>query len=138
MTEPLILECDLEFRNRDRGARRTLQVVDPNLPAPTGRVPRIARLMALALHFEELIRNGHIDDQAELARVGKVTRARISQIMSLLHLAPDIQEAILFLPATLSGRSPIHLHMLRPICATPNWQRQRVRWRAMVRACGLG
>src|SRR3712207_3152134 len=34
----------------------------------------------------------------KVARLGHVTRARVTQIMNLLNLAPDIQEAILFLP----------------------------------------
>jgi hypothetical protein len=63
-----------------------------------GRVPRIARLMALALRFEHLVQSGTVRHYAELARLGQVSRARVTQIMNLLHLAPDIQEAILFLP----------------------------------------
>ncbi len=47
----------------------------------------------------ELIREGVVTDYAELARLGHVTRARVTQIMNLLHLAPDIQETLLFLPA---------------------------------------
>ena len=56
------------------------------------RVPRLARLMALAIRFEGLLRSGAITDQAHLARLGKVSRARISQILNLLHLAPDNPE----------------------------------------------
>ena len=63
-----------------------------------GPIPRIARLMALAIRFEGLLREGTIRDHAELARLGRVTRARMAQIMRLLNLAPDIQEQILFLP----------------------------------------
>ena len=76
---------------------------DPRKPGsvPSGRVPRIARLMALALRFEQLVRTGAVRDYAELARLGQVSRARLTQIMNLLHLAPDIQEAILFLPRVL-------------------------------------
>src|ERR1035437_129673 len=61
-------------------------------------IPRIARLMAIAIRFERLVRTGTIRDYAELARLGRVTRARITQIMKLLDLAPDIQEQILLLP----------------------------------------
>ena len=61
-------------------------------------ITRIARLMALAIRFEGLLRDGTIRDYAELARRGHVTRARMTQIMKLLDLAPDIQEQILFLP----------------------------------------
>jgi hypothetical protein len=46
------------------------------------------------------LRDETIRDYAELARLGRVTRARMTQIMKLLDLAPDIQEQILFLPLT--------------------------------------
>ena len=72
-------------------------------PVPSGRVPRISRLMALAIRFEDLVRSGEMADFAEIAELGQVTRARVSQIVNLLNLAPDIQEAILFLPLVGGG-----------------------------------
>ena len=57
-----------------------------------------------------------------------MTRARVSQIMSLLHLAPDIQEALLFLPKVERDRDPLVLRDLLPIAATPDWKRQRAAW----------
>ena len=100
-------------------------------PAPEpepGNVPRVARLMALAIHFEGLIRRGEAPDYAALARLGQVTRARMSQIMDLLGLAPDIQEALLFLPRTQKGRDPVTEHDLRPIASTADWVGQRAAW----------
>jgi hypothetical protein len=85
--------------------------------------------MALALRCEQLLREGHVASYAELARLGHVTHARISQIMNLLYLAPDVQEAILFLPRTERGRDPIILRDLQPIAATLDWRDQRERWR---------
>jgi hypothetical protein len=84
-------------------------------------IPRIARLMALAIRFERLVREKKLRDYAELARRGRVTRARITQIMKLLDLAPDIQEQILFLPPIkgLNDRS------LRPIVRRIDWDEQR-------------
>jgi len=76
-----------------------------------------------------LIRNGLVADQAELARLGYVTRARVTQIMNLLNLAPDIQEAVLFLPRTENGRDPISERDLRPIAAKADWRKQRRMWR---------
>ncbi len=52
--------------------------------------------MALAIRFKGLIRRGQVRDYAHLSRLGNVTRARITRIMNLLYLAPDIQEALLF------------------------------------------
>jgi len=92
----------------------------------------VTRLMALAIRFEHLIRDGEVKDLAEIARLGQVTRARVTQIMNLLHLAPDIQEAILALPRVEAGRDPITERELRPIAAIPDWRKQRAAWRAVL------
>ena len=105
-------------------------------PEP-GNVPRVARLMALAIHFEGLLRRGEAADYAALARRGQVTRARMSQIMDLLHLAPDIQEALLFLPRTQNGRDAVTEHDLRPVAAQPDWEHQRAAWGQLVERRGL-
>jgi len=88
--------------------------------------------MALARRLDELIRSREVISYAELARLGHVSRARLSQIMNLLSLAPDIQEKILFLPGTLKGRDPIQLRHLLPIAALSDWRRQRERWKALT------
>jgi hypothetical protein len=85
--------------------------------------------MALAIRFEGLIRDGVVKDQAELARLGHVSRARLSQIMGLLSLAPDIQEAILWLPAVESGDDGVTERELREVVREVDWGRQRGRWR---------
>ncbi|MEZ6054813.1 MAG: hypothetical protein R3C02_26155 [Planctomycetaceae bacterium] len=95
-------------------------------------LPRVAKLMALAIRFEGLVRDGVVADYAELARLRHVTRARMSQIMSLLHLALDIQEAILLLPRVESGKDPITERNIRPIAAIPDWQMQRREWRDLA------
>ena len=74
---------------------------------------------------EELLK---VRDYAELARLGQVSRARISQIMNLLNLAPQIQEAILFLPRVTKGRDPVREHHLRSIGAVLDWSEQRRLW----------
>jgi hypothetical protein len=84
--------------------------------------------MALAIHFEGLIRDGGILDYAELASLGHVSRARVTQIMNLLLLAPDIQEQILFLPPIVSGDDPIGERDIRPIVAHAEWKNQRNLW----------
>ena len=97
MTKPLTLECEVHFRRKSKG-RNTIQPGHEAGPAcEPGRVPRIAKLMALAIRFDGLIRDGVVRDYAELARLGRVSRARLTQIMNLLMLPPDIQEEILFL-----------------------------------------
>ena len=132
MTGGLTIQRQVHFR-RGRGSQKVLaKGATPEPPAvEPGRVPRISRLMALAIRFDHLIKSGQITDQADLARLGHVTRARISQIMNLLNLAPDIQEAILFLPCTLQGRDPLREHVLRPIAAVLDWRKQRGMWKAI-------
>ena len=102
-------------------------------PRKTTRVPRLSKLMALAIEYDRLIREGHVADMATLARYGQVSRARVTQIMNLLSLAPDIQEEILFLPHTESGRDPIREAMVRPIAAVLDWGKQRGMWREELR-----
>ncbi len=77
--------------------------------------------MALAIRFEGLLRDNTIRDCAELARLGRVTRARMTQIMKLLHLAPDIQEQILFLPP-MKG---LNERNLRRVVSQIDWDEQR-------------
>jgi alkylated DNA nucleotide flippase Atl1 len=105
----------------------------PGVPAgELGHIPRISRLMALAIHFEVLVHRGEVRDYADLARLGGVTRARVSQIMGLLDLAPAIQEDILFLPRVIRGRDPVTERQLRPIAAAPDWPKQRAMWRDLT------
>jgi hypothetical protein len=95
-----------------------------------GKLPRVTRLMALAIKFQDMVDREEVRDYADLARLGYVTRARITQIMNLLSLAPDIQEAILLLPGTTAGRDPISERSLRTLTAISTWGRQRKVWRA--------
>ena len=95
---------------------------------PAGRIPRIARLMALAIRCDQLIRGGIIANQSELADFGHITTARMTQIMTLLNLAPDIQERILFLPRIEHGRDVVKETDIRPIAATLDWRKQRRMW----------
>ena len=115
----------LDFR-AGRKERRENQDSSSDRPLPDGKavsspIPRIARLMALAIRFEGLLRKETIRDYAELARLGRVTRARMTQIMKLLMLAPDIQEQILFLPP-IKG---LNERNLRPIVSRIDWNEQR-------------
>ncbi|MFG0241646.1 MAG: hypothetical protein ACF8R9_02545 [Phycisphaerales bacterium JB054] len=114
-------------------SRRKCAVTTPDAPSSAepavGRVPRVARLMALAIRFDRLLRDGRVASQSELARLARVTQPRMTQIMNLLHLAPDIQEEILFLPPVTEGRDPVHEHMLREVAACADWREQRRRRR---------
>jgi hypothetical protein len=94
--------------------------------------------MALALRFEALIRSGEVADYAELARLGRVSRARITQVMNLLALSPGLQEELLFLSCVERGRDPIHLRQLQPIARLRDWRQQRRAWRELKRRINRG
>ena len=136
MTSGFTIVCRVHFNNRGRGSRKG---PPSNRAASTetgrteaGRVPRVSRLMALAIRLDKLIRSGEVTGYAELARLGHVTRARLSQITGLLGLAPDLQEEVLFLPRTRKGRDPIQLQHLLPIACLADWRKQRIRWKALI------
>ena len=102
---------------------------DKDVPAaaPGPPVPRVARLLALAHHFDDLLRRGAVRDCAEIARLMRVSRARVTQIMRLRCLAPEIQETVLFADADAARR--LTERRLRPILAEVEWERQRRLWR---------
>ncbi len=132
MRHGLTVEFDVHFARGTAGRREIVPGEAPTgLDLPVGSVPRVAKLMALAIRCEELVRNGEVADYAGLARLGYVTRARMTQIMNLLSLAPDIQEEILFLPRTTSGRDAIGERDLRPVCAVMDWKKQRQLWQQL-------
>jgi len=118
---------------------RTVLRVDFAPPRPQratvpakGRIPRLARLLALAHRIDALVQAGELRDLADAARILGLTRARVTQIMNLLLLAPEIQAEILELPPTM-GRDVVTERQLRPIVAEPDWSRQFVLWRQLHR-----
>src|SRR6187401_423190 len=106
----------VRFAERRSGRRTTVKA------SPPARVPRIAKLMALAIHLDGLLRAGKVKNQAELARLGHVSRPRLTQILNLLSLAPDIQEAILLLEPTIRGRDAVKERDLRQVVAETDWR----------------
>src|SRR5258707_14158339 len=90
------------------------------------RPPRVTCLLALAHRFEELVRTGEVKDYPDLARLGHVSRARVSQLLKLLTLAPSIQERILDLPPRQPGENTITERHLRNVLREPRWDRQRI------------
>jgi hypothetical protein len=125
MNRKLTFQTKVQFRRGRHGQKRLVEGESKSEGQASGRLPRVTRLMALAIRFDGLIRSGAAADQAELARLGRVTRARMTQIMNLLLLAPDIQESLLFLAPVTRGRCEIHLRLLQPIAQVADWQKQR-------------
>lgn len=134
----MTVEIDVQFDRGRRGRKRATTGAPPDVhQASTGRLPRVTKLMALAIRFERLVQTAEVSSYAELARLGHVTRARMTQIMAFLHLAPDIQDALLSLPPVERGRDPITERDVRPILATVDWSRQRRRWNDLKDCCAV-
>ncbi len=111
------------------GRRRVTKWKGDSNSVESGRVPRVSRLMALAIRLERLLITGEVSDVSELARLSHVSQPRMSQILNLALLAPDIQEELLFLPRVTAGKPPIHEKMLRTIVVQTDWDKQRQMWR---------
>ena len=124
------IKYPLDFCANKRSQRKSTATLHPS-PASSSdsSIPRSARLLALAIRFDGLLRAQQFRDYAELARLGRVTRARMTQIMKLLNLAPDIQEQILFLP-NLKG---LNERNLRPIVSRIDWNEQRRLFQKLTR-----
>ena len=92
-------------------------------------IPRIARLLALAIRIDGLVRQQAVPDYAAVARLGWVTRARMTQIMMLLNLAPDIQEEILSWAHAPPGKISVRETSIRTLSSEVIWSRQREQWK---------
>ena len=126
---PNSIAFDIHFQ-RGRNGRRELRMGSDSatVPESAGHITRISHLMALAIKLDGMVQRREVRDYAELARLGGVTRARVTQIMNLLTLAPDIQDELLHLPAVANGRDPIRPRQLVPLLRTVNWSEQRKLW----------
>lgn len=132
MNKPVSVDFQFTVQQRGRGAKKRIvegdAQSDESKPA-LERIPRISRYMALAIHFEDLIKQGIVTDYADLARLGHVTRARVTQIMNLRLLAPEIQEQLLFMETTANPVELIQLKWLQIVATDFNWEGQQKHWR---------
>ena len=140
MSPPLVIEGILPQGWCRRAGGREDNDDGPESPASvaSSRVPRIARLLALAWHVEGLVRSGTVSSYAAAARLGHVSRARMSQILSLLNLAPDLQEQLFFLQRPARGRQSLALRHVLTVAEALDWHEQRRRWRKLRRATPAG
>ena len=121
----------LEFKSGKRTAKTLVEAgTQTEQPTPV-RLPRITKMIALAIRLDHLIKSGQVADQAELARVGHVSRARLTQIMDLNLLAPDIQENLLFLPKS-DRHNKITEREIRSLARCLDWNTQRKNWDAFA------
>ena len=93
-----------------------------------GKLPRVAEVLALAIGFDDMIRRGLAKDHTDLARLGCISKERVSQIMRLVWLAPDIQQEVLTLPRTPLGRFHVGEVALRGVASKMLWGEQRTAW----------
>jgi hypothetical protein len=96
------------------------------------KVPHITKLMALAIRLDHLLESRQIKDQAELARTACITRARVTQILNLTNLAPDIQRAILDLEPSMDPLRSLREGEVRQIAIITNWDKQRQSWKSLL------
>ncbi len=140
MSNIVEVRCSLK-----RPARQRSQTADP---APTAlpivdalalraMLPRITHTVARALMFEHAIANGEAADFADLARLTATTRERVSQVMKMMRLAPDIQEEILRLPPVRRPQRAITVPEVEAIAEEVLWDDQRESWRKLKQQHGL-
>jgi len=112
------------------GQKKAVHVPRDSAPPPAAEQGpcRLARILALAYHFDDMIRDGTVRGQAEIARLMRVTRARVTQVMTLLLLAPDIQEEILGGDAGNAAKGFPSERRARGIALASSWSSQRRTW----------
>ena len=130
----LTVTRQIHFATRSRGRKEVVEGARPAaIDTPEGRAPRLMRLMALAYRLDGLIESGVITDQSQAAAMGQVTRARMTQILGLMRLAPDIRLAILQLPRTRQARDRLSERQIRALTLVVDWEEQRKVWKTISR-----
>ena len=119
---------EIQFRLQATGRSPGRSGPSDASPLATGRLPRVTQVVAMAIHFQDMIRCGEARDYADLARLGCITRERMSQIMELVWLAPDIQKEILDFPPTGKSRFPVSEVAVRRIAGKLSWEAQLDLW----------
>jgi hypothetical protein len=118
---------EMSFQLRS-GPRVPAAGLEAQVTDGAGRLSRVTQVVALAIHFDDLIRQGEAKDFADVARLAGLCRERISQLMRLTYLAPDIQVELLYLPPTATGRYPVSETSMRQIANLLSWADQREQW----------
>ena len=102
------------FRSTRRSSARRSKA-----PQASGKtVKKVAQMLALAHHIEQLIEAGQLTCNADASRTLGLTRARMTQVMNLMLLSPVIQERV------LTGELKATERALRPMVATAEWSDQ--------------
>ncbi|ACY13554.1 hypothetical protein [Haliangium ochraceum] len=99
----------------------------PSVPPPARRPARVAQMLAFAHRVDGEVERGGFESRAAAARHYGLTTGRITQLMRLLWLAPDVQEDVLFLE-TIDGCEPVSGQALEKLARIADWSEQRRRW----------
>jgi len=113
-----------------RGRRKTFE--SEALQEPVARPARVAVQLALAHRIRRAIDSGEVTDQAAVARRLGLTRARLTQLLNLTFLAPDLQERALGLES-VDGSEPLSERALRPVARAVSWAEQRALFEQTIR-----
>jgi hypothetical protein len=113
-----------------RGHGRGFVATPPPVVARAVRPARVAVMLALAHKIAAAIAVGRLQDQADAARRLELTRARVTQLLALLALAPDVQEQVLFLES-VDGIEPLTERALRRAVRSWSWEAQRAIYRSL-------
>lgn len=127
-----------EIQFKLHSARKPYRPTTAAPPSQRGRLPRITHVMALAIHFLDMIEKGEATDYADLARLAGLSRERMSQILELIWLAPEIQQEILEFPTNKVGRFPISETRVRRVAEHLEWDAQREAWAELKRSARVG
>lgn len=119
------------FRRKSRSVAFA-ETPPPPKPEPARRPAKVAQQLALAHHLQAAIDRGAVADRAAVARKLGLTRARVTQLLDLLMLAPDVQEAVLALEA-VDGAEPMAERTLRAVAHAGTWAEQRAAWALIAR-----
>ena len=123
----LSVEYKVNFGNGKQKGRAEKKPAAIPKQTPT-KLSRITRLLALAHHLQDLIDQGIVTDYADIARLSNLSRARVTQIMNLMLLTPEIQEDILF-----SGHKKyIKERGIRMLLKTVVWEEQAGIWKKLT------
>ena len=125
------VEFQVHFRTGRRGQKRLRGGPRAKAPEQPEDLPRLTRLLALAHRWNRLVEEGVVANHAEIARMMGLSRARVTQIMDLLYLAPEIQEYILS-SSTDGSQKVIPERAVRSITRLPIWKDQRKVWRKII------
>lgn len=116
-------------------ADRVVNAIPPRIrnrkPPKAPRMPRVVELLRKAIEWQALLASGNAANQADIASRDGITRARVTQVMGMLRLAPEIHQHILSMPEMVR-RPAITERALRPIARMHDHKEQKAHFQELV------